>query len=276
VGDRCRGPRCASLRADSGSIGYLSRLLRSLRRRVDHRQGQRVRQAVRIARLTSSGGGAQTLDRRSDEVAGALARALGARQRARLVAAMADVELLLRAGMIEIEVADQPNPTADCLRSYFAELDPGSSKGFDPAGATPRRRPAAAARRSAPGRRLGAGPVGCGALHFLASGSARSSACGRRMPRADWGSAVASSASSSAGRRARRRVLRLETNRSLSGHRPVRGRGHRGGRSTTRPMRTTASRRASAASTGLGGLSRRRVVDGTCGGRCPAAPPPCG
>src|SRR5882672_5191152 len=85
-----------SLRAELGlDSGYLSRLLRSLESDgLITVEANECDKRVRIARLTSAGTAERlTLDRRSDEVAGALLEPLSARQRARLVAAMADVEL---------------------------------------------------------------------------------------------------------------------------------------------------------------------------------------
>ena len=74
------------------------------------------------------------LDRRSDELAGALLAPLNADQRARLVAAMAEVERLLTAATVTLEDVDPDHPDAQrCLRSYFAELGNCFESGFDPA-----------------------------------------------------------------------------------------------------------------------------------------------
>src|SRR5437763_11873629 len=97
------------LRARLGlDSGYLSRLLRSL-----EAAGLVVVQAsmsdkrVRALRLTPAGvAERELLDVRSDELARSLLGPLSASRRERLVAAMAEVELLLTAGLVELEVVD--------------------------------------------------------------------------------------------------------------------------------------------------------------------------
>src|SRR5690606_13516203 len=88
--------------------GYLSRLLRSL-----ERQGLVVSQPssddarVRHVSLTREGLREwKTLESRSDDVASALLEPLSATQRAGLVAAMAEVERLLRVGAVAITPVD--------------------------------------------------------------------------------------------------------------------------------------------------------------------------
>jgi ribosomal protein S18 acetylase RimI-like enzyme len=160
-----------SLRAQLGlDSGYLSRLLRSLESAglitVDAAETDR---RVRVARLTVSGAiERQVLDQRSDEVAEILLQALSSKQRARLVAAMSEVELLLRAGTIELADTDPAHPDAQyCLRSYFAEIEARFDTGFEPA----RSRPTPDADFRPPAgllvvARLDGDPVGCGALKF--------------------------------------------------------------------------------------------------------------
>ncbi|HWN33055.1 MAG TPA: MarR family winged helix-turn-helix transcriptional regulator [Pseudonocardia sp.] len=92
-----------SLRAELGlDSGYLSRLLRSLESAgLVTVESSGADRRVRLARLTEAGHAErQALDQRSDEVAEALLEPLSPKQRARLVAAMSDVVLLLRAGMV--------------------------------------------------------------------------------------------------------------------------------------------------------------------------------
>src|SRR5213076_3564258 len=124
------------LRARLGlDSGYLSRLLRSL-----EAAGLVVVQAsmsdkrVRAVRLTPAGvAERELLDVRSDELARSLLGPLSASRRERLVAAMAEVELLLTAGLVELEVVDPSDPAAEhCLREYFAELGHRFDSGFDP------------------------------------------------------------------------------------------------------------------------------------------------
>jgi DNA-binding MarR family transcriptional regulator/GNAT superfamily N-acetyltransferase len=210
-----------ALRTDLGlDSGYLSRLLRSLEADslITVEAGGPDRR-VRLARLTQKGAAErEALDRRSDEVATALLSPLPPPQRDRLAAAMAEVERLLRAGMIEIAVTDPADPDArHCLHAYFAELDGRFDTGFDVDRSNPAPddglRPPAGILLVA---RLGAEPVGCGALKFGAEGACevkrmwvsatvRGTGLGRRL----LAELEAHAATSGA------RVLRLETNRSL-------------------------------------------------------------
>ncbi|MEU9121103.1 helix-turn-helix domain-containing GNAT family N-acetyltransferase [Streptomyces sp. NPDC048506] len=116
--------------------GYVSRLLRSLEAdglvTVDpHPQDRRVR----TVRLTDAGRTERaTLDRRSDELAGRLLAPLNAAQRARLVAAMAEVDRLLTATTVTLDTVDPDHPDAQhCLRSYVTEVQDRFETGFDPA-----------------------------------------------------------------------------------------------------------------------------------------------
>jgi DNA-binding MarR family transcriptional regulator/GNAT superfamily N-acetyltransferase len=125
-----------SLRAQLGlDSGYLSRLLRSLETagmvRVGPKESDR---RIRTARLTPSGLAERAvLDQRSDDLAESLLAPLSPAQRARLVAAMADVERLLTVAMVEVAPIDPAHPEArHCLRAYFAELDRRFDTGFDP------------------------------------------------------------------------------------------------------------------------------------------------
>jgi DNA-binding MarR family transcriptional regulator/GNAT superfamily N-acetyltransferase len=175
---------------------------------------------VRIARLTAAGlAERDVLDERSDELAESLLAPLGARQRDRLVAAMADVERLLTAAMLEVRPVDPAHPDARaCLRSYFAELDRRWPPGFDPAdGVTAEPHEL----RPPKGRMLVAylreEPVGCGAVKHLAGGpsdikrmwvadSARGLGLGRRLLEA----------LEACARQAGAPAARLETNRVLT------------------------------------------------------------
>jgi DNA-binding MarR family transcriptional regulator/GNAT superfamily N-acetyltransferase len=116
--------------------GYLSRLLRSLESAglvtVGPSESDR---RVRIARLTAGGSAERALlDQRSDESAASLLAPLDARQRARLVAATAEVERLFTASMVEVAPIDPAHPDArQCMRAYYSELDRRFEAGFDPA-----------------------------------------------------------------------------------------------------------------------------------------------
>ncbi|MET3666570.1 helix-turn-helix domain-containing GNAT family N-acetyltransferase [Caulobacter sp. 1776] len=148
--------------------GYLSRLLRAL-----ERQGLVVVEAsaadrrARVARLTPRGRiEVEAYDVQSDRLAQSLIDPLDAAQRRRLIAAMGEVERLLRASAVVVEVA--PPGSADarwCLARYFAELAERFDAGYDPAQAAP-----APEDQFAPPKgwfvvaRLEGRPVACGAL----------------------------------------------------------------------------------------------------------------
>lgn len=123
----------AKLKIDSG---YVSRLLRALEGqalvRVDNQPGDgRVRRVT----LTSTGEAERaTYDRLSDDLALSLLTPLSTAQRSRLIAAMAEVERLLRAASVEVR-AEAPDSAAArwCLQEYFQELAGRFDAGFDPA-----------------------------------------------------------------------------------------------------------------------------------------------
>jgi DNA-binding MarR family transcriptional regulator/GNAT superfamily N-acetyltransferase len=165
-GDDVRRLR-ARLDLDSG---YLSRLLRSLEAAdlVTVRPSPEDRR-VRRARLTRAGAAERAvLDRRSDELARSFLEPLSEAQRTRLVTAMADVERLLTAALVEVEEVDPEHPWAQyCLDQYFAELGRRFDGGFDPAVTRPVEtgdvRPPKGVFLVAS---LRGEPVGCGALKF--------------------------------------------------------------------------------------------------------------
>ncbi len=201
--------------------GYVSRMLRSL-----ERQGLVVTEVnpadrrVRRARLTETGLAERTeLDRRSDDLALSFLEPLSEGQRAKLVAAMGEVERLLSASMVTIGVEDPTTPDAQwCIAQYFAELNARFEAGFDPslsisADAHELTPPAGALLIA----RLREQPVGCGALKFHADAPAelkrmwvapavRGLGVGRRLLHELEQQAKATGA----------RVIRLETNRALS------------------------------------------------------------
>jgi DNA-binding MarR family transcriptional regulator/GNAT superfamily N-acetyltransferase len=207
----------AQLELDSG---YLSRLLRSLEGSGLVTVGPKESdKRVRIARLTLLGSAERAvLDQRSDELAASLLAPLSARQRARLVAAMADVERLLTAAMVKVAPIDPAHPQAQhCLHAYFAELDRRFDTGFDPALSLSADehdlRPPAGLLMVAT---LLADPIGCGALKFHDNEpaeikrmwvveSARGLGIGRRL--------LSELENRAADRGAR--AVRLETNKTL-------------------------------------------------------------
>jgi len=216
-GSDVRGLR-ARLDLDSG---YLSRVLRAL-----EQEGLVVCDAspsdgrVRVARLTAAGLRERAeLDTRSDEAAAALLTPLTAVQQGRMLAAMAEVERLLQASMIQLTTREPDHPHARyCVGAYFAELAARFDGGFDPA----RSLPASDEELVAPaGLLLVASlhdePVGCVALKFhgdhptevkrmWVARSARGLGLGRRLLVAVEELARANGA----------RTLRLETNRALT------------------------------------------------------------
>ncbi|HET7016722.1 MAG TPA: MarR family winged helix-turn-helix transcriptional regulator [Streptosporangiaceae bacterium] len=115
--------------------GYLSRLLRALENDglvtvTQHDSDGRIR----TARLTDLGLAERAvLDRRADLAAESILLPLSDRQRSRLVSAMAEVEQLMIASMVQITVVEPGTAAArSCLRAYFAELGRRFDAGFDP------------------------------------------------------------------------------------------------------------------------------------------------
>ncbi len=200
--------------------GYLSRLLRSLETArlitVDPNEDDK---RVRTVRLTPAGlAERDLLERRSDELARSFLEPLSEPRRQRLVDAMAEVELLLTAALVEIDVVDPAHRDAQlCLREYFAELGRRFDTGFDPVLSIPAElhdlRPPAGVFLVAT---LRAEPVGCGGLKFhgdepaelkrmWVAESVRGLGIGRRLLDELESRAAAGGA----------RVVRLETNKTL-------------------------------------------------------------
>jgi DNA-binding MarR family transcriptional regulator/GNAT superfamily N-acetyltransferase len=163
------GSEVRALRSRLGlDSGYLSRQLRRLESDglvitdPDTGDGR-----VRKVRLTKAGVAERAvLDRASDELAESILDPLTDGQQARLVAAMTEVERLLLASQVRIEIADPRGPDARyCLRAYFEELGRRFDTGFDPAESLP----ASDEEMTLPNGLLlvastqGA-PMGCGAL----------------------------------------------------------------------------------------------------------------
>jgi DNA-binding MarR family transcriptional regulator/GNAT superfamily N-acetyltransferase len=200
--------------------GYLSRLLRRLEdEQLVTVEAVPADQRARLVQMTTAGRRERGyLDRRSDELATSLLTPLSDRQQQQLVDAMATVERLLTAGLVEIGVEDPTTPDAlACLGAYFTELDARFDIGFDPTASIP----AEPAEMTEPTglfliARLHGDPVACGALKFhgrrpaelkrmWVSASTRGLGVGRRML----------SALEEQARTHGVRVIRLETNRSL-------------------------------------------------------------
>lgn len=130
------GADLRSLRSRLGlDSGYLTRLLGRLQTeglvRIDVDAADK---RVRRARLTAAGRRErETLDRSSDALAESLLAPLSPAQQQRLLGAMAEVELLLTAGLAELRVVDPSGPLATyCWEQYFATIDAAFDTGFDP------------------------------------------------------------------------------------------------------------------------------------------------
>ena len=194
--------------------GYLSRLLRSLESAgfvsVGPSEGDR---RVRTARLTEAGLAERALfDQGSDELARSFLEPLSESRRERLVAAMAEVERLLTAALVEIEEIDESHVDAQfCLHEYYAEIDRRFEAGFEVVLSHPVPLDAFLVAR------LRGEPVACGGIKFhdaepaeikrmWVAGSVRGLGLGRRL----LGELEARAAAGGAG------AVRLDTNRSLT------------------------------------------------------------
>ena len=216
----CCDVRTLRARLDLDS-GYLSRLLRALEAAGLVTVGSsKDDRRVRVATPTAAGRREQRiLDERSDELAASFLAPLGESQRERLVAAMAEVERLLTAALVRVEVVDPLTPAAAfCLGEYYAELGDRFDDGFDHAvslAATPEqlRLPVGLFVVAS----LHGEPIGCGALKFhgrkpaelkrmWVARSARGLGLGRRLL----------TELEALAREHGVRTLRLETNRNLT------------------------------------------------------------
>ncbi len=219
IGESGTDVRALRSRLDLDS-GYLSRVLRALEaEELVAVEASPADGRVRVAHLTPAGARERAeVDTRSDEAAAAVLSGLGASQRGRLVTAMAEVERLLRASMVDVRPADPRDADARaCIAAYFAELARRFDGGFDPA----RSLPATDEDLAPPAgllllARLHGEPVGCAAVKFhgqepaevkrmWVAESVRGLGVGRRLL-----TAVEEHASASGVR-----TLRLETNRVL-------------------------------------------------------------
>ena len=200
--------------------GYASRLLRSLeaqdlvRIKGDSGDGRRRRLSLTRKGRTEL----KTYDRLSDALAGAMLSPLSAKQRDRLVAAMAEVERLLGAAAVEIRIESPGSVDARrCLEAYFTELATRFEMGFDPG-----RSISAGEEELAPPAgyfvvaRLDGRAVGCGALKVKEGGVAEI----KRMwtAEASRGLGIARRVLETLEEKARElgiSILRLETNKAL-------------------------------------------------------------
>ena len=169
------GATVRELRARLGvDSGFLSRLLRRLERKgLATTQASAADGRVRCVRLSRSGSAElRRLNALSDRLAESMLEPLTESQSRRLLAAMAEVETLLRASGVEISSEDPSSADAQsCYAQYFAELDARFRNGFDlhkgvSYDVTDFRHPHGCLLVA----RLYGKPVGCGALRVLERG----------------------------------------------------------------------------------------------------------
>lgn len=208
----------ARLSMDSG---YLSRLLRALEAQ-GLAKSQPSPEDARVRRVTLTAKGrreADALDRRSQAFAASLLAPLRETQRERLIAAMAEVERLMRAAAVTVEVADPASTEARaCVDAYLGEIDTRFDTGFDPT-----RGPSADPGELVPPSgafliaRSDGEAVGCGALKVIGAGmgeikrmwvapTARGLGIAQRLLDALEGQAIAMHL----------HTLRLDTNKTLT------------------------------------------------------------
>jgi DNA-binding MarR family transcriptional regulator/GNAT superfamily N-acetyltransferase len=215
------GVEIRALRARLGlDSGYASRLLRALESEGLVQTGEAPGDArVRYVKLTGRGRRELALlNRRSDVAAASLLEPLSEAQREVLASAMGTVERLLVAGEVCFDLADPASRAARwCLARYFEELAERFEAGFNPAIST-----RVGAEELTPPHgyfvlaTLHGDPVGCGGLKCHAdfgeikrmwvAASSRGLGVGKRMLHR----------LEDLARERRLRLLRLETNKSLT------------------------------------------------------------
>jgi DNA-binding MarR family transcriptional regulator/GNAT superfamily N-acetyltransferase len=216
------GADVRALRSKLGlDSGYLSRLLQSLNAQelIAIAKGEEDGRRRRVSLTRKGSAERAAYDRLSDNLAESMLDPLDGSQQNRLLAAMGEVERLIRAASVKV-AAEAPD-TADarlCLSTYFSELAARFETGFD-AGADD----SARVEDMAPPSglfviaRLDGDAVGCGGFKRVdkATGeikrvwtapSARGLGVARRMLRA----------LEAAAREAGVKTLRLDTNRALT------------------------------------------------------------
>jgi DNA-binding MarR family transcriptional regulator/GNAT superfamily N-acetyltransferase len=163
IGAGSATPRDVRVRLGLDS-GYLARVLRSLQRdglieSVPNPADRRTK----LLRVTRAGREEmRELDRLSDQLAASVLEPLSEEQRARLLAAEAEVRRLLSISLVTLSFEDPTAPDSRwCLEHYFAELAERFEEGFDPARTLPADGELLLAR-------FGGQPAGCGMLKTVA------------------------------------------------------------------------------------------------------------
>jgi DNA-binding MarR family transcriptional regulator len=201
--------------------GYLSRLLQSLKKQglVLMNKGEDDARRRRVGLTRKGAAERAAYDRLSDNLAASMLEPLTASEQDRLLAAMGEIERLIKAASVHVAAAAPDSPDARlCLTAYFCELAARFEGGFD-----------VSAERSAPVAdmappsgvfmiaRLDGDPVGCGGLkrrnkatgeikRVWTAPSARGLGVARRTLRA----------LEAAARENGLKTLRLDTNRALT------------------------------------------------------------
>ena len=116
--------------------GYLSRLLQSLKVQglIALAKGDRDGRRRRVSLTRKGGAERAAYDRLSDNLAASMLEPLTASEQSRLLAAMGEVERLIRAASVKVaaEAADSADARL-CLDAYFHELKARFETGFDAA-----------------------------------------------------------------------------------------------------------------------------------------------
>jgi DNA-binding MarR family transcriptional regulator/GNAT superfamily N-acetyltransferase len=116
--------------------GYLSRLMQSLKAQglIAMAKGEGDGRRRRVSLTRKGGAERAAYDRLSDNLAASMLGCLDASEQSRLLAAMGEVERLIRAASVKVQ-AESPD-SADgrrCLDAYFRELGARFEGGFDAA-----------------------------------------------------------------------------------------------------------------------------------------------
>ena len=208
----------SKLKLDSG---YLSRLLQSLKEQglIAMAKGDGDGRRRRVSLTRKGGAERAAYDRLSDNLAASMLGSLDAPEQSRLLAAMGEVERLIRAALVEVTAESPVSEDARrCLEAYFRELEARFESGFDAA----TDHSARAEDMTPPSglfviARLGGEAIGCGGFKRIdkamgeikrvwTAPSARGLGVARRVLRA----------LEAAAREAGLKTLRLSTNRALT------------------------------------------------------------